>query len=293
LRDPEVEAIPQRMNVDFGGTMRLLGYNLETTSTKPGGRVAVTLYWEALAPTEEDHTVFVHLLDKHELVIGQRDTFPGLGLLSTTWLEPGYRWADRYVVPVPLTAYAPNQLSIEVGLFRTKTGERLAATGEGGETMGDNVRFGDVTIKSQSGDVPNPLAVNFGDRMLLTGYDLTERAVEPGGTISLTLHWEALQPMEENYTVSAQVIDDLQRKAAQHDGWPLEGAAPTAGWQPGEPVQDTIPLTVSSDATPGPYHVRIAVYIHREGEIQHLPVTPPGGQMQASHVTLTPVRVAP
>jgi hypothetical protein len=99
--------------------------------------------------------------------------------------------------------------------------------------------------------------------------------------------------MEENYTVSAQVIDKSQRKAAQHDAWPVDGAAPTAAWQPGEPVRDTVPLTVFPDAAPGPYHVRIAVYVLQEGEIQHLPVTPPGGQMQASHVKLTPVRVTP
>jgi hypothetical protein len=299
LSDAEIQAIPQPTALNFGNAMRLLGYDLETETTTPGGQVTVTLYWEAIAPTQQDHTVFVHLLDEHELVIAQRDTFPGLGLLSTTWLESGYRWADRYVIPVPATAYSPNQAEIEVGLFNTKTGRRLTVIDADGEDQGDNVRFGQVSIRSQDappvsgGDVPNPVAINFGDRMLLTGYDLTQRAIQPTGTLTLTVHWKGLREMESNYTVSAQVIDPAQRKAAQHDSWPLEGAAPTAAWQKGERVTDTIPLTIFPDAAAGPYDVRIAVYVHQGSEIFHLPVTPPGGRMQASHVTLTRVRVTP
>jgi hypothetical protein len=300
LSDAQVQDVSRRANVEFGSTMRLLGYDLETKQTKPGERVSVTLYWEAIAPTKQDHTVFVHLLDEHELVIAQRDTFPGLGLLSTTWLEPGYRWADRYIIPVPSTAYAPNQASMEVGLFNTETGERLTAVDRSEkpligqeERRADNVRFGEITVQGQAGNVPNPIAVNFGHRMLLTGYSLSQRAVHAGDTITLTLHWEALRGMESNYTVSAQLIDDSQRKAAQHDSWPLEGAAPTAVWQPGEEVMDVIPLTVFPDSTGGPYRVRIAVYAHQEGTIKHLPVTPPGGRMQASDITLTQVRIVP
>jgi hypothetical protein len=99
--------------------------------------------------------------------------------------------------------------------------------------------------------------------------------------------------MERNYTVSAQLIDETQRKAAQHDSPPLEGAAPTSTWKPNQTVIDEVPLSVFQDAAAGPYGVRIAVYVHEEGAISHLPVTPPGGQMQANHVKLTQVRVTP
>ena len=300
LSDAQIQDIPRRANVEFGNTMRLLGYDMEDEDTEPGGHVAVTLYWEALAPTEQDHTVFVHLLDDYELVIAQRDTYPGLGLLSTTWLDPGYRWADRYVLPIPATAYAPNQAQLEVGLFKTTTGERLEAIDRSreavtreGESKDDNVRFGHVTVHARPGDVPNPIAINFGDRMLLRGYDLSQRTVQQGESITVTLYWEAQRAMEKNYTVSTQSIGPSQRKAAQHDSWPLEGAAPTAAWQPGETVTDVVPLDVFPDAAVGPYDVRIAVYLHRDGEIKHLPVTPPGGRMQASHVNLTQVRVTP
>jgi hypothetical protein len=292
LTEAQIEAIPHRTRVDFDNAIRLLGHDLETSTTKPGSQVAVTLYWEALAPTEEDYVVFVHLLDEHELVVAQRDTLPGLGLLSTTHLEPGFRWADRYVLPLPPTAYAPNEAQIEIGLFSAVTGQRLSAIDTDGQPIGDNVRFGQVDIQPRSAP-PNPVSINFGDRMLLTGYDLSERAVQPGTTMTLTLRWHALRSMEKNYTVSAQLIDEDQRKAAQHDSPPLEGAAPTTTWRPDQTIVDNIPLTISQDAAAGPYNMRIAVYAHEDGGISHLPVTPPGGQMQASHVNLTQVRVIP
>jgi plastocyanin len=293
LTEAQVEGIPHRLTVDFDGAMRLLGYGIESVATRPGGEVGVTLYWEAIDPTEEDHTVFVHMLGEHELLVAQRDTFPGLGLLSTTWVEPGIRWADRYVLQVPATAHAPNEAQIEVGVFHTESGERLPAVNLKGEPLGDHVRFGRVKIDAHPGDVRNPVSVDFGNQMRLTGYDLSQRSVGPGETVTLTLHWEALRAMEHNYTVSAQLIDRAQRKAAQHDSWPLDGDAPTAAWEAGQTIVDAIPLAVYADAPAGPYDVRIAVYRHQQDDIVHLPMTPPGGRMQANHITLTRVRVAP
>jgi len=299
LPPAQVDAIPHRVEADFGGVMRLLGYDLETELVEPGGQVGVTLYWEALAPTEQDHTVFVHLLGKHDRTIAQRDTFPGLGLLSTTmikkgseaastWLEPGDAWADRYVVPLEATTYAPDEAQIEVGLYDTTSRVRLLANDNS-----DNVRFGQVKIHARPGDVPNPISVNFGDRMELTGYDLSELAARPGETITLTLHWRGLQKMEANYTISTQLVGGAQRKAAQRDGWPLDGGAPTAAWKPGQKIADTRSLVVFPDAPPGVYDVRIAVYVLEGEKIAHLPVISEGGQMLSNHVMLTPVRVTP
>ena len=303
LTDAQVAAISHRVEAGFGGpgavapdsvtVMHLLGYDLEAEAVLPGGQVAVTLYWEALAPADRDYTVFVHLLGEGELLVAQRDTFPGLGLLSTTWLEPGYRWADRYVLQVPDTAYAPDLAQIEVGIYDPATGVRLAATAPSGESLGDNVRFGQVEVRPVPGDVPNPISVNFGDRMELAGYDLSARVVQPGDTVALTLYWRGLQRMDVNYTVSAQLVDAGQRKAAQHDGWPLDGAAPTSAWEPGRMLTDPYALAVSQDASPGVYDVRVAVYVLEEGSITHLPVIPAGGQMLAEYVVLTRARVMP
>jgi len=288
LTDTQVTAIPYRLETDFGGVMRLLGYHLETESAEPGGQVAVTLYWETLASTDRDYTVFVHLLGKHDLLVAQRDTFPGLGLLSTTWLEPGFRWADRYVLQVPATAYAPDVAQVEVGLYDATSGARLATS-----SGGDNVRFGQVEVRARSGDCPNPISVNFGDRMALVGYDLDRRAAPSGETVRLTLYWQGLRRMDVNYTVSVQFVDSDWVKAAQQDTWPVGGTAPTSAWQTRELVEDVYELTIF-DVPPGVYDVRLTVYRFDEnGSIVSLPTIPEGGRMQAAHVVLTRMRVVP
>jgi 4-amino-4-deoxy-L-arabinose transferase-like glycosyltransferase len=297
LSDAQVSAIPHRVEADFGSVIRLLGYDLETAVVEPGGQVGLTLYWEALAPTDRDYTMFVHLLGAEDLLVAQRDTLPGLGRLSTTWLELGVRWADRYVLQVPETAYAPDMAQIQVGVYDPATGARLPATGPDAALVGDsgdNVRFGQVHVRARPGDVPNPMFVSFGDRMALVGYDLDRRAVHAGETITLTLHWQCLRHMDVNYTISAQFIGAGQRKAAQDDRWPLDGAAPTATWEPGQALTDACALTIYPDAPAEVYDVRVVVYrLGEDGQIVHLPTVPAGGRMQASHVTLTKIRVVP
>ena len=296
LTNAQVAAISHPMEADFGpstgsgrsGVMHLLGYDLETEMVEPGGQVAVTLYWEALAPADRDYAVFVHLLGEHDLLVAQRDTFPGLGLLSTTWLEPGDAWADRYVLQMPPTAYAPDLAQIEVGLYDATSGVRLPAS-----TGGDNVRFGQVEIHARPGDVPNPVSINFDDQMALVGYDLDRRAVRPGETVALTLYWRGLRRMDVNYTVSVQFVNSDWVKAAQQDTWPASGAAPTSTWQPGVLIEDAYDLTIS-DVPPGVYDVRLTVYrFDEEGNIVPLPTIPEGGRMQATHVVLTQMRVTP
>lgn len=290
LTDAQVAAIPNRLDVEFGGAVRLLGYDLEVDAIEPGDEVPVTLYWEALAPTDRDYAVFVHLLGEGELLVAQRDTFPGLGQLSTTWLAPGFRWADRTVLRVPPTAYAPDVTQFAVGLFHIPTEERLPAVGSDGAPLGDAVRFGGVTITPRPGEVPNPIDVNFGDRMRLIGYSIDPRVAYPGGTITLTLHWEATRSMGTDYTVSAQLIDPDQRKAAQQDSWP---PVPTSAWEPGERIVDGRQLAIYPDAPPGVYDVRIVVYSAGAGGLEPLPIVSPTGEQLADHVVLTRVRVTP
>ena len=129
--------------------------------------------------------------------------------------------------------------------------------------------------------------------MELVGYDLDRRVVRPGEAVTLTLYWRGLRRMETNYTVSSQFVDAAQAKAAQKDGWPLDGAAPTAAWEPGDVIKDSLEMTIFPDAQPGAYNVQVVVYASKEGEITRLPVISAGGEMLSNHVRLTMVRVAP
>lgn len=296
LTEIQVDAISQRVDVTFfhpsGGQIKLLGYDAPVQAVYPGQTAPVTLYWEAIEPFGNDYTIFLHVLDAHELVATQRDAFPGMGTLSTQWLEPGQRWAERRVLVVPDNAYSPNQTVLELGLYDYSTGERLAAVDAEGQLLGDNVRFGQISIQAHPADVPNPITIDFGGELELVGYDLDQRALQPGETATLTLYWRGQRPMNTNYSISTQFVDQHGVKAAQKDAWPFDGAAPTLLWEPGTLIEEPRELVISDSTPPGVYDVYVVVYPSSDPD-SLLVVTPPGGRLQTDHIVLTTIRILP
>ncbi|MEJ2149357.1 MAG: glycosyltransferase family 39 protein [Chloroflexota bacterium] len=269
--------------------LRLLNYELDTTSTEPGGVVRLTLYWESLSPMARNWSTFIHLEDNVDLLAGQRDTYPGVGLIATSELQPGYVWADRYVVPVSPSAYAPEQLDVQVGLYDYESGERMRLP-DGGDTL----LLGTVTLVARESEevVPNPVSFNFGGEMELIGYRLDQRQVRQGETMTLHAFWRGLRPMTTNYTISTQVLGPETRIYGQKDSWPLDGALPTAAWTPGELVEDTVQLTVSPDTPPGLYDIQIVVYtVGDEGDIDRLQRVTEDGRLVDDFLLLTQIRV--
>lgn len=288
---PAETPLPHTLEANFGGQLRLLGYGIETAEVEPGSAVDLTLYWEALAPTTTEHKIFVHLVGEAGRIVAQHDGMPGRGLLSTRRLAAGQTWEDRYVITVPDVAYAPDTLSVAVGVYDAASGVRLQRAAEGA-TPGDSARFGEIDLLPPPGELPNPVAIRFGEGMVLRGYDVSALSLAPGAPLTVTLHWEATAPMQEEYTVSVQVINALWQKAAQLDAWPLEGAAPTSTWQPGQSYTEERMLSIAADVPPGSYDLRLAVYrVDEEGALQMQPVTWRRRQTPQEHVTLTQIVV--
>ncbi len=292
LTEAELAAIPERLDLSFDGRMELLGYSIETEAVRPGQEVAVTLYWRALAPMEHNYSVFVHLLADNELIIGQRDVYPGCGSFPTTLWQPGDAIADTYIIPVSPTAFSPSHAQVEVGLYRVDTGERLPVYDGSGQAVGDNARFGDLLVRAEPRDgIANPVDYNLGDKVALIGYDMDRTALRAGETLHLTLIWKALAPMDKNYTVFTQVLDPNQNKWGQKDAWPLDGAAPTSAWQAGQVVEDHYEITINPETPAGAYDIQVGMYLGETG--RRLPILAPDGRVQDDRILLNRLRVLP
>jgi 4-amino-4-deoxy-L-arabinose transferase-like glycosyltransferase len=297
LGEEEITGISHRLDVTFEDKIRLLGYDLDVEEAIPGDEVALTLYWEgrgytaqALAPMREDYSVFVHLLGASDLIIGQRDVYPGQGNYATSAWEPGVRFADTYVVRVSPTAMTPCVAAFEVGLYRWETGVRLSASDENG-LIGNSVRLGRIEVpKRIIGGIPNPVHFRFEDDVALVGYDLDRAAARPGEAFHLVLYWQALGDVEANYAVFTQVVGDQGAIWAQMDGWPQQGDAPTATWRKGQVVRDPYTLIVKEGAPPGVYDLHVGMYDSR-GE--RLAVLGKEGYVQGAQIAFGKVRVLP
>ena len=263
LLPAEVEPTPTHaLRADVGGRVRLLGYDIENTASHPGEPFRFTLYWEAQQNMERNWSVFCHVLDDELGVpVSVRDRYPGQGLVATSLLEPGQRWADRYVVWLPETAYAPSEAVLEVGLYDAVSGERppiAIEQGELAEVRGNALRFQPLAIEPRPGDVANPVHINFGDQLALVGWDVDRRLVASGEELGLTLHWTCLADMDEPPTASAQVLHHSGGKVAQSDVVPR--APHAAGCAEGSQIVDRRELTISPDAQTGTYQILISVY---------------------------------
>ncbi|HEY66067.1 MAG TPA: DUF2079 domain-containing protein [Caldilineae bacterium] len=139
--------IPRKLDVDLGGQVRLLGYDVKPTKVRPGQELRVRLYWRARAPIAQSYTVFVHLLNGENQVRGQRDSLPGGGLRPTyTWM-PGEIVVDDVRFAVAPEA-SPGPYQIEVGMYLAPSGPRLPVTDVAGNPQGDRVLLPQIiTVK--------------------------------------------------------------------------------------------------------------------------------------------------
>jgi hypothetical protein len=136
---PGVSAPPPpitRADVDFGGEMRLQGYDL---NCDPQSRsCSVQLHWQTLEAMDRDYTVFLHLVDDEGAIVVQDDAPPGdLFFPTSTWL-PGTVVPDRHTLSVPEDALSSDYYLL-VGLYYRPSGERLKATDADGHPLGDSL----------------------------------------------------------------------------------------------------------------------------------------------------------
>ncbi|MBC7236968.1 MAG: glycosyltransferase family 39 protein [Chloroflexi bacterium] len=293
----DMEPVEARfVTLDGQPQMRLLGYKLSRTELAPGEDLAVSLCWQAEGAMRENYSVFLHLLTADERILSQRDVYPGLGTFPTTLWQPGQIIVDTYILPVPVTAMTPAELSLAVGLYRVETGERLRVLSEAQadgrvSILGDHVRFGRIVLPPRrEGEIPNPVHIELEGRIALVGYDLDRTAAAPGESLHLTLYWRALRDIDTNYSVFTQVVGKQDRIWAQMDGWPRGGQAPTATWRRGQLIVDPYVLTIKQEAPPGVYDLQVGMYT---AEGKRLTVTGEGGHAKDTRILLGNIRVLP
>ncbi|MCS7003009.1 MAG: hypothetical protein NZ518_09190, partial [Dehalococcoidia bacterium] len=75
----------------------------------------------------------------------------------------------------------------------------------------------------------------------------------------------ATRDVTDDLAVFVHLVDADGRPLAQHDSRPANGDAPTAGWTPGEFIQDPHRLVVPPETPPGTYRVIVGLYAPHTG----------------------------
>ncbi len=192
--------IPNPMGVSFDGLATLLGYEVSTTSLRPGDSLDIDLYWEVNGQPPGDYLLFIHLQDMEQTMVAQRDTHPGLGNFPTSQWRPGDRFVERIRLYLPETAYVPSKASLSIGLYEPGA-YRLAVFDEDGQAMGDSLKLTSLTLLANDNDFPNQLEQNFNNEIRLIGYEYACRETTPGDSIEIRLFWQPLPDFISDYVV--------------------------------------------------------------------------------------------
>jgi hypothetical protein len=150
--------------------------------------------------------------------------------------------------------------------FEANTWVRLASFEESGR------RLVQVTPTEPGVEPSHPLEANLADRIKLLGYDLSPPVGRPGDSLEIALYWQALAPMDRNYTVFVHLVGPGGQLVAQSDREPQWGQIPlpTSTWQPGEELRDQHLLELPPDLPPGNYQLNAGVYYWET--LERLPV---------------------
>jgi len=160
--------------------------------------------------------------------------------------------------------------------------------------LGSTFDLGTVEVKGRERDftlppMEHPLDFQLGKVVRLLGYDLEPREVESGGSVHLTLYWQALSTMETSYAVFIHLLDEEGDLRGQRDSVPGEGSLPTTGWMTGEVITDGYDISIASDAPPGRYGLLVGMYEPVGGK--RLPAYDGAGNGVGDSVTLEGVEV--
>jgi len=285
---PTIEelAIPHRLHYDFDGQVELLGYGLSSTEVRAGEAVRVTLFWRAVRPMEDDYHLHLVVQDDQGNIWAQGEYPLANEEYPTNHWKAGEVIRGQY--DLMIDAAAPTgDFSLLANLLDETSGSMV-------EKEGVNLTRLPVVAPERLFTVPTeiqyPIRANLADKVAFLGYDLDWSTVKPGGTLRLTLYWQALARMDTSYTVFVHLIDEQNRIWGQKDNPPVKGTYPTTGWLPGEVVIDEYEIAVDATAPAGEYQLEVGMYDLKT--MQRLPILNERGvRLPHDRILLSKVRV--
>jgi 4-amino-4-deoxy-L-arabinose transferase-like glycosyltransferase len=281
----------------FEPGIRLLGYSLGGESFRPGDTLEIILFWQSVTDLSEDYYVSLQLQDGGGQELATSDGPLSKADYPTSQWRTGQlvRGSQSLLLPSTLTE---GEYSLILTLLRVADGQPVPLR-RYGLNWGDNQRLGTIQVlgRSHQMDPPSgighPMSLRVGDVVRFLGYDLDALEVGAGGSLRLTLYWQAISQMDTSYTVFNHLIDDEGRIWGQKDGIPGNGSLPTSSWLAGEYVIDEYEIPVQEDTPPGAYLIETGMY--NLATMGRLRVFDKEGRETGDRILLedTPVRVGP
>ncbi|MCL4298442.1 MAG: cellulase family glycosylhydrolase [Anaerolineae bacterium] len=126
-----------------------------------------------------------------------------------------------------------------------------------------------MIVEGTAPDLPTgaePMSAVFNHEIELVGYKLQPDPLTSPGTINLTLYWQSVQAVANDYTVFIHLTDGTGSIVAQEDSPPAQGKFPSSRWLPGQLIEDEHHTLTSANLPAGKYDLRVGLYNSATGE---------------------------
>ncbi len=262
------------------GDITLIGYEATDRRYEAGDMVEIRLYWQPLATSAADYSLFLHAVDSAGNVIGKIDTYPGRGLLRTSTWQAEVIYPDNYAILLEEDIEGRSALRVQVGWWDFESGEYLSPVDAEGKPI-DSVMLnvggvaGEATPLNTEGFIPVDNA-HFGNVIQLKGYQLSE------DNQTLSLWWQATGTPDDHYTVFVQVLDEENNIIGQGDAPP---SFPTGYWRNGE--QYITQHTIQYPETPTTGEYRIITGWYHPVDWRRLSTNTPDAAYEVARITFS------
>jgi len=261
----QAPAVPQPVEVNLAGRLRLLGYGLRNNPVVAGTTTPISLYWHVLQSLGENYRIAVSLVDEQGHTWGMGDSPPFNGLHPTSgWKVGEFVRLEHEVVVLPGTP--PGSYRLVLKVYHTDSNEALDVLDAEDNPKGKSVDLGTVNVARPSHPISlraiapqHRLQVDWASGLRLLGYDLVPEALSPGQAVPLAVYWQARRPVERDYHLRLALVDPAGQLRAEVTVLPVGAGYPPTRWPPGDVLMGQHELLVPPDAPSGPYTLYLSL----------------------------------
>jgi len=293
FRSPKALSLQYLRREEFGGQLRLLGYELPSREWRSGESLHLELYWQAMASPTKGYEVVLQMVDKRGEVLREEVYHPSKADYPANQWTVGALVRGQYDLLITPAAEGED-IRLILKVREEKTGRFLPLGPNWWPIKRYSLALTTLTVAEQERtfqlpSVQYPMRADFGGKVEFLGYDLDKVQVEEGEKVTLTLYWRALTEMEINYNIFVHLLSQEGEIWAQKDSPPVEGSRPTAGWVKGEVIRDGYQIALEGEIPAGEYLLTAGIYNPVSGE--RLLVFIEGERVQGDRITLGRLRV--
>jgi 4-amino-4-deoxy-L-arabinose transferase-like glycosyltransferase len=266
----ESTATEERAN--FGDRVSLLVYGVAPASVEAAwGTLFVDLTWRVDQELDSGYKIALRLVDEPGRVWAAEDREPLGGLRPFHEQSPGSEIADRHGLLIP-AGIPPGPYELRIGLYRVDDGQWLGVVGPQGDPLGTEKVLGQVEVRAPISPpcvealfVQYPRSADFAGGLRSLGYSLGGETFQPGDALGITLFWQAVADLSEEYGFILSLEDADGRTWASVEGPLATPGYPSGQWTAGQLVRSQQSLIIPAGVPGGRCQLALAVYGSADG----------------------------